>query len=135
MIFICGRYAEVRPVANSDGSETFPADTVSSDMVPKPVRFVPTYLFAILCHLNRYETHLNLKHFIFSTVKTHLCHFQPICWFYNRGLLLIFFGCNFFLDSLLCSCLNLAMASFTQASFFFSFDSLAAFSLCFCFTI
>ena len=44
MIFICGRYAEVRPVANSEGSETFPADTVSSDMVPKPIHFVPTYL-------------------------------------------------------------------------------------------
>ena len=40
-----------------------------------------TYIaFAILCHLNWYETQPNLKCFIFSTTKAHFCHFQPICW-------------------------------------------------------
>ena len=40
-----------------------------------------TYIvFAILWHLNRYETDLNSKCFIFFTLKTHFCHFQLICW-------------------------------------------------------
>ena len=65
-------------MANSNSSETFPAETVSSDMVP-------TYHFASFCHINRYETHLNLKHFISSDMIA-----------YNRGFLKLLYGCNFF---------------------------------------
>ena len=94
-----------------------------------------TYIaFAILCHLNRYETQPNSKYFIFSTTKAHFLPFSTDMLNYNHGLFFIFFGIVFLFACLFC-CFNLASAVFTHSSFFFVLASLTAISLCFCFTI